>query len=437
MSENWNNHRALAETDTEKRDFVSAEQHWRAALREASAFDLLDRRLALTLEGLAEILWHQGKFDEATQCCERLLGIYEKVFGPEQYDVGVISNNLAMLYHVREEFTRAESHYKRALRIKTAHLGKDHADVIKLTGNYANLLKAVGKPKDAEQLTSEETVITARNWKKTKYDTPSSDAPQPNKDNGKSTREATIIAASNPVSSSPPSQPLTPPNPVSVAVGRWEILRRLAETAMKENRFEEAEAIWFATVKYFEPYGADDQRRLAYTLDGLAACLCARQQLLEAEPFFKRAIDIKEKNLGAEHIVVAKSLNNLARLYYQINRFPDAEPLAKRCVSIYEKIYGPAHPDYATALHNLGTLYHTQVRFPEAEPLYWQALKIRQRTLGPDHPETAGLARSLATLLRSTGRAQEAIKIHGDETSVITGTWRALEIPEDAQLTTG
>lgn len=153
-----------------------------------------------------------------------------------------------------------------------------------------------------------------------------------------------------------------------------------------------------------------------------------------AEQYYRRAIDIKARHLGPLHVVVARSLNNLARLYYQLNRFQEAEPLTKKCVEIYEKLLGSDHPDYATALHNLGTLYHIQVRLKDAEPLYRQALNIRQKTLGPDHPETKGLARSLANLLRSTGRDEEATRIHGPEKALITGTWRALAIPEEQQL---
>lgn len=43
--------------------------------------------------------------------------------------------------------------------------------------------------------------------------------------------------------------------------------------------------------------------------------LIERAQYAEAEPFFKRALDIREKALGAEHPNVADSLDDLAELY--------------------------------------------------------------------------------------------------------------------------
>ena len=42
-------------------------------------------------------------------------------------------------------------------------------------------------------------------------------------------------------------------------------------------------------------------------------------------------------------------------------RYSDAEPLFKRTVEIYEKALGSDHPNVATALNNLGGLLSTQV----------------------------------------------------------------------------
>lgn len=432
MSEVWDKLRAKAEEAQRDKKLAEAELFWKEALKESEKFDRTDRRTALTLEGLSEVYWHLGRFADATNCCRRLMSIYSEIFGEDQYDVGVIANNLAMLLHVQEKYPEAEQNYQRALSIKSARLGKDHPDVVKLLGNYSNLLRACNRIEDAEKLQSGETLITAKNWSKTKVDQPppalrnggsqQPEEPAPKVETGKSENLASKL----------PSR--EPREPLTVAVSRWENLRRLAEYADQERRLADSEAIWAASVRYFEPFASEDPRRLAYALDCFADALCAQEKHSLAEPYYRRAIDIKVKHLGEQHVVVARSLNNLARLYYQLNRFQEAEPLTKKCVEIYEQIFGNRHPDYATALHNLGTLYHIQVRFRDAEPLYRTALQIRHETLGPDHPETKGLARSLANLLRSTGREDEANRIHGPGVAVITGTWRALAIPEDQQL---
>ena len=55
----------------------------------------------------------------------------------------------------------------------------------------------------------------------------------------------------------------------------------------------------------------------------------------------KRALAIREKVLGPEHVNVAQSFNNLAGLYNDQGRYADAEPLYKRSLAIREKALGP------------------------------------------------------------------------------------------------
>ena len=62
-------------------------------------------------------------------------------------------------------------------------------------------------------------------------------------------------------------------------------------------------------------------------------------------------------------------------LYYQ-GRYEEAEPLYKRALEIRERVLGPDHPDTATSLNNLAILYDNQGRYEEAEPLYKRALEI-------------------------------------------------------------
>lgn len=427
MSEKWDKLRQQAEEAQAQKNLPLAEKLWREALQEADKFDCVDRRIALTYEGLAEVLWHQGKFKEATESCQKLLAIYEQIFGEEQFDVGVVSNNLAMLHHVQERYEEAEAYYQRALKIKTKHLGEKHPDIIKLLGNYSNLLLALNKKSEADALRSGSTMITAKNWSKSKV--------TPEFVEGSISSIGLIVyKPKSQLEKSTHAQPAAPPEETLTAVRHWELLRKIAEKKSQEHNYPEAEAVWTAALAYFEPHAEHDARRMAYTLDSLGDTHCAQDKIELAEPFYKRAIEIKSKNLGPEHVVVVRGMNTLARLYYQLNRFKEAEPLAKKCVDAYEKMMGAEHPEYATALHNLGTLYHIQLRFKDAEPLYRKALIIRQKTLGPDHPETKGLARSLANLLRSTGRAEEAARIHGADAAIITGTWRALSIPEADQL---
>jgi tetratricopeptide (TPR) repeat protein len=80
------------------------------------------------------------------------------------------------------------------------------------------------------------------------------------------------------------------------------------------------------------------------------------------------------------------TLNNLAGLYHARGRYADAEPFYQRALAIRERVLGPDHPDVALSLNNLAVLYDAQGRYAEAEPLYRRALVIGEKKLGPNHP---------------------------------------------------
>src|SRR5262249_38058816 len=74
---------------------------------------------------------------------------------------------------------------------------------------------------------------------------------------------------------------------------------------------------------------------------------------VEAEPYLKRALEIREKTLGREHADTAQSLNTLADFYATQERNVEAEPLFKRAIEIREKALGKEAPETAQSLSGL------------------------------------------------------------------------------------
>jgi hypothetical protein len=65
--------------------------------------------------------------------------------------------------------------------------------------------------------------------------------------------------------------------------------------------------------------------------------------LAGAGPLYKRALAIREKMLGPEHLDTAISVNNLARLLQAQDDQAGARPLFERALAIREKALGPEH----------------------------------------------------------------------------------------------
>jgi tetratricopeptide (TPR) repeat protein len=91
-------------------------------------------------------------------------------------------------------------------------------------------------------------------------------------------------------------------------------------------------------------------------------------------------------------------LNDLAALLRRESKYADAEPLYRRALAILEKQLGPEHPDIARSLNNLALLFEFDRRYAEAEPLYRRALAIYEKQLGPKHPDTKDVRENLEAL---------------------------------------
>jgi tetratricopeptide (TPR) repeat protein len=120
----------------------------------------------------------------------------------------------------------------------------------------------------------------------------------------------------------------------------------------------------------------------------------------EAEPLYRRALAIREEQLGATHPSTATCLNNLATLSMKQGRYSEAEPLYRRALAIREEQLGATHPNTAQSLNNLAMLSMEQGHFQEAAPLMRRAATIcLGSSLGVEHPLTQQILKNYKTLL--------------------------------------
>jgi len=172
--------------------------------------------------------------------------------------------------------------------------------------------------------------------------------------------------------------------------------------------YKEAEPLYRRALEINAKSYSKDHPDVATALINLATLLKDTNRLSEAEPLYRRALEIFEKSYGKDHPDVAIALNNLASLLEDTNRLSEAEPLYKRSLEIREKSYGKNHSEVATSLNNLAVLFYTTNRLREAEPLLRRSLGITEKSYGIDHPNVASHLNNLAKLLSKTNRLSEA-----------------------------
>jgi tetratricopeptide (TPR) repeat protein len=128
---------------------------------------------------------------------------------------------------------------------------------------------------------------------------------------------------------------------------------------------------------------------VARTLDVLAR---VRYNLGEGHlcrDVLEQALAIKEKVLGPHHLEVANTLAGLGDALIQLGDAPRGNDLLKRAVAIKEKELGPQHLEVAYTMADLGAAYLQLGQPDKGKDLLEKALQIEERELGPEHLDVA------------------------------------------------
>lgn len=172
--------------------------------------------------------------------------------------------------------------------------------------------------------------------------------------------------------------------------------------------YNESEPLVRKALEIRENQLGPEDLQVAQSLMGLALLFEKQGKYPEAEAYSQRSIEIQEKSLKSDHPDIAKSLHLLGRIYYRQIKFDETLKLYTRALEIREKALGPNHPDVAESLNDLGALHYLQSQFDEAEQYYKRALAIRESALGSDHPDVGYTLNSLGGLYLWLRRYDEA-----------------------------
>jgi len=178
----------------------------------------------------------------------------------------------------------------------------------------------------------------------------------------------------------------------------WNEISQQYVKAYKAGHYSKGIAVAKKGYQYaLKNFGETDQDTLT-SINNLAFLYQSQGRYGEAEPLYKRCLQLREEILGPKHPDTLTSINNLALLYNSQGRYGEAEPLYKRCLQLSEEVLGPKHPDTLTSINNLAFLYESQGRYGEAEPLYKRCLQLSEEVLGPKHPDTLTRINNLGLL---------------------------------------
>jgi CHAT domain-containing protein/Tfp pilus assembly protein PilF len=180
---------------------------------------------------------------------------------------------------------------------------------------------------------------------------------------------------------------------------------------IEEGRYAEAEAAARELLKEVEASDGSDSLQAARVLDVLVEALTRSGGLAnhpDARTLGERAVEIKERHLGADHPEVADSLLNIGIVLTELGELPQAMPYLERALAIREKVLSPTNPEVAIVLDNLAVVLIAMGDLEQAQAYLERAVLIREKTLGPETPSMIPELTNLAMIQEILGDIEGA-----------------------------
>ncbi|MEM9453272.1 MAG: tetratricopeptide repeat protein [Myxococcota bacterium] len=236
---------------------------------------------------LGQVLYGQGKFEQARRYHERALRIQEQEWGVDHPAIAKTLNNLGTTIRLQEGYEQAQQYYERALRIQEQALGAHHPDLAVGLSNLGNVIADQGDGERARRYYEQALQIC----------------------------EAAMGADH--------------PNLAS-------ILNNMGVVSREQGEYEEAREDFERALEILERKLGPDHPYVAMTSHNLGRVFEAQGALEQAGALFERALGIWEKAVGPDHPDVADTLLSLARVAAAREDGVVARARAERAVSIFE-----------------------------------------------------------------------------------------------------
>jgi tetratricopeptide (TPR) repeat protein len=330
---------------------------YREALEQFES-DGCDRsELAALSSAVGDFLRLCGLFDEALPFLERAVEIRLATFGEQHADTAASIFQLANLQQHRGQIDGAEQNFRRALAIQENTLGEGHRATARTIDHLAGVFRARGDFDAAEKLYRKALLLIER------Y----------------SGLKDTYLAV---------------------------CVNNLAGVLHDKGRYDEAEALYRRALEIWEGTFGAEHPNTAITMNNLATLLYDSGKGEAAEALYPRVIEIWERRLGPHHPMLASVLSNWATLIADAE--PEtAMPLLKRALDILESAHTGPHPDTAIVIFVLGRVHYFAKNLEEAERYFERAYEMQAALLGAEHVDTAITMSALASVQRDRSKLDE------------------------------
>ncbi len=302
--------------------------------------------LAFSLNTLGNVLWHQGRLDEAEAIHRRALALRESILPPGHTDIGQSVHNLGALRYFAGDLAEAESLWRRSAEIEEANHGPNDWNLA--TSLHTLAIVCQDQDRFDEALALEQRSLAIRE----KVLGPD----HPHVALSLTTLGNIYRGMGDPAAAEPAIR-----RAIAIAQAAWgpahgEVFwmrRSLARTLIDLGKLEAAEAELDDLLAAIEAAGADDEA--PPVLETLGGLYVRQRRFEEAERFYLQAIaDVQANSPDEPYLGLLTA--ELARVYRDTGRPEAAATTLRRAVELMEASWGPDDPDYLEAASELEVL---------------------------------------------------------------------------------
>ena len=353
--------------------------------QEAQALEAEPAVQAELYQTLGSIYQNLGKLDQADKLINSALHERTAVFGNESPEVADTLVALALLRDAQAQYDEAERLARQGLDLDKRHLPVNHPAIAKSTSALGRILedrgeydKAIAVLKQAVQMQSAPDAQTA--------DLSANMSELANcyfyagKYSASDSLNQQILAM---------DRKLYGERHPHVAND----LINLGAIQYEWSHYIEAERYYRKALDIIEAFYGKDHPETASAYTMLGRALVPQKRFKEAESTLREALGIDERVYGKVHPRVASTLNELGKIAQHQGQLKAAAEDFQRMTDIYRAVYGGKHYLVGVALSNLGGIYMEQKQYERAEQLFREALQSFADP-SPANSQNAGITRS-------------------------------------------
>lgn len=440
----WDNYFSMAKAASRQSDWNKAQQFWRLCLQEADDTGADPNRVVPSLQGQADALTQLGRVQEAQKLYQRAYDILLKEKGSQNpatvnamvslascYEsqgknriaeafynkvlaVGSTTSDTAVAAHGyhsaakfwgrRGQFAKSDESFRQAIPKVQQLSGLNSSQMRVLLQDYRDMLRQNGKESEAVKVDSQLATITVANSRI-----------QPDGSTAGSSMDAATESdfdqSLQNVNQSGYSGQQNEANKLvdsAEPVSTNSMFATLSEVSATQKRYEEAEPLYKKVIQIDEQSLGPDHPALATDLSNLALLYVSNQKYSDALPLFTRALSVLKTAYGDNNLAVVECKMNLANVCEKLSQNQQAEQYYKEALAGSSGLGPSGQFLNAKILNKLAFFYYRQSRFSEAESMYIQALASSEKAMGMNSRLVAGCLEDYARVLKAMGKNSEA-----------------------------